>query len=116
MATQISLRRRFRTERGSATRSGGDGSEAFGLSDDVNSGDVLRLTEPRSNRNAVAAFSPALEQSDHTGGTGKMKTTLKELHRGGGGFDSTPSELMNWGTVSQGRRSSPLRRGPPTLG
>jgi len=26
-----------------------------------------------------------------------MKTTLKELHRGGGGFDSTPSELMNLG-------------------
>ena len=42
------------------TRSSGDGSEAFGLSDDVNRGDVLRLTEPRSNRNAVAAFSPAL--------------------------------------------------------
>jgi hypothetical protein len=48
-------------ERGSATRSSFDGSEAFGLFDDVDRGDVLRLTEPRSNRNAAAAFSPALE-------------------------------------------------------
>jgi len=34
--------------------------------------DVLRLiplcgTQPRSNRNAVAAFSPALERSDYAG-------------------------------------------------
>lgn len=41
---------------------------------------VLRLiplcgTQPRSNRNAVAAFSPALERSDHAGCTGKMRTT-----------------------------------------
>jgi hypothetical protein len=29
---------------------------------------------------------------------GKMKTTLKELQRGGGGFDATPSALRNlWG-------------------
>ncbi len=46
------------TERGSATRSGFGCSKAFGLSDDVNRGRVLRLTEPRSNRNAVATFSP----------------------------------------------------------
>ncbi len=52
--------RSFRTERGSATRSGFYSSEAFGLSDDASSDGALRLTEPRSNRNAVAAFSPAL--------------------------------------------------------
>ena len=52
--------RSFRTERGSATRSGFDSSKAFGLFDDVNTRGVLRLTEPRSKRNAVAAFSPSL--------------------------------------------------------
>ena len=41
-------------ERGSATRSSFDGSEASGLSINVDGGDVLRLTEPRSIRNAVA--------------------------------------------------------------
>jgi hypothetical protein len=40
--------RSFRTERGLATRSGFDGSEAFELFDDVDSGDVLQLTEPHS--------------------------------------------------------------------
>ena len=39
----------------------------FGLSDDMNAGVVLRLTGPRSNRNAVAAFSPALDRSDYAG-------------------------------------------------
>ena len=48
-------------ERGSVTRSGFDGSEAFGISDDVNRGGVLRLTELRPYRNA------------------QMTTTLKEL-------------------------------------
>lgn len=52
--------RNLRTERGSVTRSGDGSMEAYGLSDDVTDGDVLRLTEPRSNRNAIAAISPAL--------------------------------------------------------
>jgi hypothetical protein len=45
-------------ERGSATRSGFDGSRVFKLSNDLYRGGTLGLTEPRSNRNAVASFSP----------------------------------------------------------
>lgn len=54
------------------TRSSFDGSEAFGLSEDVNSGGVLRLTEPRSNRGGAAAPPYQPQRA-------KMKTTLKEL-------------------------------------
>jgi len=57
-----------------------------------------------------------LMQSGYTGGKIEWRTTLKELHWCGGKFDLTTSELMNLGNGSEGRRSSPVRLGPPTLG
>jgi len=46
-----------------------------------------------------------------------MKTTLKELHRCGGGFDATPSALMNlWGRFPRvGAPRLPARTANPGL-
>jgi len=72
-----------------------------------------------TNRNAVEAFSPSVGRRSRAtlGCNTKMKTTLKELWRGGGGLDATPFSVDEFaGTVFQGRRSSPVRLGLPTLG
>jgi hypothetical protein len=71
----------------------------------------------KTNSNGVASFSPALTRSGYAGGMGKMKTTLKELQRGGGGFDATPSALRNlWGRFPRiGAPCLPARTANPGL-
>jgi hypothetical protein len=72
-------------ERGSVTRSGIDGLEAFESFDDVNCGGELRLTEPRSNSNLQpqrgCSIQPSVGRRSRAtlGERAKMKTTLKEL-------------------------------------
>ena len=58
---------------------------------------ISLLTERRTNRNAVASFSQALTDAVGLRWVTSGKSKLKELYQGGGGFDSTPSELMNFG-------------------
>lgn len=85
------------TERGSATRSRYANWDVSGFAMTKTRRDVLRLTEPRSYRNAVAPFSLALAEA---GGLPwemrENENNFEEIVSGRGGMDATPSALKTF--------------------